>query len=92
MSQRIDCWARVTIAFMKSPGTKPSDKEQFTNFVIDGRRMPKHSLTRYVGQGVQQARFCGRLCDNSMNFFIRDMLKSQTSRRLRYMSLKRFNI
>ena len=41
----------VTTAFFKPSGTSPPQSEQFTNLVIDGRRMLMHSLLRNVGNG-----------------------------------------
>ena len=48
------CWfliSGVTTAFLNPIGTRPSAKEQLTNFVIDGSRMSLHSSSRKLGQG-----------------------------------------
>ena len=51
----------VTTAFLKPSGTSPSWSEQFTNLVIDGRRMSMHSLIRNVGNGSNRHNLVGDL-------------------------------
>ena len=46
----------MTTALLKPSGTAPSNKEQFTSFVIEGSRQ---SLTRKVGQGSKGQDFVG---------------------------------
>ena len=49
----------MTIAVLKLSGITPSNKEQHTSFVIDGSRMPLHSVTRKVGQGSNKHKLVG---------------------------------
>ena len=49
----------VTTALLKPSGTAPSNKEQFTSFVIEGSSISRQSLTRKVGQGSRRQDFVG---------------------------------
>ena len=49
----------VTIAFLKSAGTTPSDREQLTSLVTEGTGMSRHSLTKKVGHGSNRQDFVG---------------------------------
>ena len=51
----------VTTAFLNPSGTSPSQSEQFTNLVIDGRRMSMYSLIRNVGNGSNRQDLVGDL-------------------------------
>ena len=46
-------------SFLKPSRTSPSWSEQFTNFVIDGRRMSMPSLIRNVGNGSNRQDLVG---------------------------------
>ena len=41
----------VTMVFLNSSGTTPSDNEQLTSLVTEGSKISIHSLTRIVGHG-----------------------------------------
>ena len=49
----------VTIAFLNSSGTTPSDSEQLTRLVIQGSKISIHSLTRNVGHGSNKQDLVG---------------------------------
>ena len=49
----------MTTALLKPSGTAPSNKEQFTSFVIEGSSISRQSLTRKVGQGSRRQDFVG---------------------------------
>ena len=51
--------SRVTTAFFKLVGTTPSDREQLTSLVIEGKRMSKHSLTKMEGHGANRQHCVG---------------------------------
>ena len=40
----------VTTVCFQLLGTKPSAKEHFTNFVMEGSKISENSLTKWVGQ------------------------------------------
>ena len=49
----------MTTALLKPSGTAPSNKEEFTSFVIEGSSISRQSLTRKVGQGSKRQDFVG---------------------------------
>ena len=49
----------MTTALLKPSGTAPSNKEQFTSFMIEGSSISRQSLTRKVGQGSRRQDFVG---------------------------------
>jgi len=49
----------VTTACFQLLGTKPSAKEQLTNFVMERSKISEHSLTKWVGQGSSLRDFVG---------------------------------
>ena len=49
----------VTIAFLKETGTIPSERDIFTNFVMDGAIISMHSFNKVVGQGSRIQDFDG---------------------------------
>ena len=44
----------ITIAFLNSCGTTPSDNEQLTSLVIEGSRISMHSVTKNEGHGSNE--------------------------------------